>query len=301
MEKASVIMPVYNGEAHLSEAVESILAQSFSDFTFIAVDDASSDNSLAILHSYRDKRLRIIKNAYHRGITYALNQGLAIAEGEVIFRMDADDISHPQRFQRQFQFMREHPHIFACGADTDLIDDAGNRIGYRDTKKGDQPIKIALFLGETSLPHPAVAIRASTVKQRALRYVERYPYAEDYEFWCRCSTFGTYENLPEPLLRYRHHSHSVSQAFKIQQRLSARQILTAHLRRLGLRPSPVELSCHMQFALGLGADAPLPEKAAFERWRHTLIQWNRRERQFAPDVFEPELEQRYSYALQLWR
>lgn len=297
----SVVMPVYNVEKYLAAAVDSILSQTFSDFMLIAVDDCSTDNSLAILRSYRDERIRIVENGQHKGITYALNRGLAHAEGDLIFRMDADDISLPQRLQHQVDFMRDHPQVFACGSDTDLIDETGKVIGHRDTKKGDQLIKIALFLGETSLAHPSVVMRSATIKAYQLQYSEKYPYAEDYELWCRCSTFGTYENIPEVLLQYRHHDKSVSKAFAIHQRLFARQILAAHLCRLGLKATPEELNCHMQFALSLDLIHTMPTKAQFIQWKNTLIHWNRHRKLFEPSLFEPELERRYQKALDLWR
>lgn len=297
MSYANIVMPVYNGEKHLSTAVDSILAQTFTDFKLIAVDDCSTDASLAILHSYRDERILIVENHRHRGIAAALNQGLALTDGELLFRMDADDVSLPQRLQHQIDFMRENPQIAVCGSDTDLIDGYGNIIGHRNTKKGDQRIKIALFLGETSLAHPAVVIRNSILKTHQIQYSEDCPYAEDYELWCRCSTFSTYENIPETLLQYRHHNESVSKAHYTCQRLTARKILVAHLRRLGLNISREELNCHFQFALGLDEEGARPTKEEFAQWKTTLAEWNRTHGLFEPALFETELERRYQHAL----
>ena len=301
MCRVRVVMPVYNEEKYLADAVDSILLQTFSDFILIAVDDCSTDDSLAILHSYRDERIQIVENDQHKGITHVLNQGLSHAEGDLIFRMDADDISLPQRLQRQIDFMQNHPQVFACGSDTDLINETGKVIGHRDTKKGDQRIKIALFLGETSLAHPSVVMRSAAMKAYQLQYSEKYPYAEDYELWCRCSTFSIYENIPEVLLQYRHHNKSVSKAFAIRQRLFARQILATHLYRLGLNATPEELNCHMQFALSLDQIDMMPTKSQFIQWKNTLINWNRHHRLFEPTLFESELEWRYQKALDLWR
>lgn len=297
MSYANIVMPVYNGEKHLSTAVDSILAQTFTDFKLIAVDDCSTDASLAILRSYRDERILIVENRRHRGIAAALNQGLALMDGELLFRMDADDVSLPQRLQCQVDFMRENPQITVCGSDTDLIDGCGNIVGRRNTKKGDQRIKIALFLGESSLAHPAVVIRSSTLKAHQIQYSEHCPYAEDYELWCRCSTFSTYENIPETLLQYRHHSESVSKAHYTRQRLTARKILADHLRRLGLNISQEELNCHFQFALRLDEGGTRPAKEQFVRWKTALAEWNRAHGPFEPALFEIELERRYQYAL----
>ena len=297
MSYASIVMPVYNGEKHLPSAIESLLGQTFTDFKLIAVDDCSTDSSLAIMQSYRDKRILIIENDRHRGIAAALNQGLTYADGTLLFRMDADDVSLPHRLQCQIDFMKKNPQISVCGSDTDLIDQDGNIIGHRDTKKGDQRIKIALFLGETSLAHPAVAIRNEVLKTHRIQYSEQYPYAEDYELWCRCSTFSTYENIPETLLQYRHHNESVSKAHYTPQRLAARKILAAHLRRLGLNISQEELNCHFQFSLGLEQNDTMPTKEQFIRWKTTLSAWNRTHGLFDPALFETELEERYQDAL----
>lgn len=297
MSYVSVVMPVYNGEKHLSTAVESLLAQTFTDFKLIAVDDCSADSSLAILRSYHDKRIQIVENDWHRGVAIALNQGLALAEGELLFRMDADDVSLPQRLQCQIDFMKENPQVTICGSDTDLIDKEGSIIGHRDTKKGDQCIKIALFLGETSLAHPAVAIRNVVLETNQIQYSEHYPYAEDYELWCRCSTFSTYENIPKTLLQYRHHNESVSKTHYTRQRLAARKVLAAHLHRLGLNISQEELNCHFQFSLGLEQSNTMPTKEQFTRWKNMLISWNRNRGLFDPTLFEMELEQRYQDSL----
>lgn len=300
MSYASIVMPVYNGEKHLSTAIESILAQTFTDFKLIAVDDCSADSSLSILQSYNDKRIMIVENDQHRGVATVLNQGLALADSELVFRMDADDVSFPNRLQCQIDFMNENPNISVCGSDTDLIDKKGSVIGHRDTKKGDQRIKIALFLGETSFAHPTVVIRKAILETHQIQYSERYPYAEDYELWCRCSTFSTYENIPKTLLQYRHHSESVSKAHYTCQRLSARKILAAHLHRVGLNISREELNCHFQFSLGLEQSNTMPTKEQFSQWKNMLMTWNRNHELFNPVLFEGELEQRYRDALKIF-
>ena len=159
MPKVSIIMPVYNGEKYLKSAVKSVLDQSFQDYEFIVIDDGSNDCTRSILLGCKDNRIKLIRNITHRGISFALNQGLSLASGELIMRMDADDICEPQSILKQVHFMDQHTDIDVCGSDTELIDEKGKVIGYRNTKKGDQQIKIALLLGECSLAHPAVVVR----------------------------------------------------------------------------------------------------------------------------------------------
>lgn len=294
MEKVDIILPVYNSEKYLASAINSILGQTFSDFNLYVIDDCSTDNSLSALQAYSDSRIKIVTNSQHRGISYSLNKGLSISKENLIFRMDADDISLPERLESQIQFMQKHPYIFACGSDTELIDEHGRVYGYRETKHGDQRIKIALFFGETSLAHPAVVMRASHIKKFHLQYSSNYLYAEDYELWCRCSHFSTYENISSPLIQYRRHHKSVSKAFSIQQRLSARKILKIYLNQLGLNPNPEEFNCHIQFALALDDMDTKPAKQQFRQWRDYLISWNRSQSLFEPALFEAELEQRYT-------
>ena len=107
--RITVLMPVYNAERHLREAIDSILAQSFKPFEFLIIDDGSTDRSASIIASYRDERIRFFRNETNLGISATLNKGIALSSCELIARMDADDISHPQRLQKQFGFMKRNP------------------------------------------------------------------------------------------------------------------------------------------------------------------------------------------------
>ena len=102
-------MPVYNAEKFLAEAIDSILQQSFSDFEFIIIDDCSTDSSVAIIESYKDARIRLYRNNVNSGISYSLNRGIELATTELIARMDADDVSYPQRLQIQYDYLLAHP------------------------------------------------------------------------------------------------------------------------------------------------------------------------------------------------
>src|ERR1051325_1151561 len=110
----SVLLPVYNAERYLESALQSVLGQTFSDFEVIAVDDGSKDNSKKILERFaaNDPRIRVISRP-NTGIVGALNDGLAVARGEFIARMDADDVALPGRFQAQLDYLRGHPDCIA--------------------------------------------------------------------------------------------------------------------------------------------------------------------------------------------
>lgn len=112
----SVLMPVYNSEKYLNEAIESILNQTFVDFEFIIINDASNDNSENIIESYQDSRIKYFKNEKNLGVAKTLNKGLKLAQGKYIARMDSDDISLPERLYKQFKFMEVYNDIDVCGS-----------------------------------------------------------------------------------------------------------------------------------------------------------------------------------------
>ena len=118
----SVIMSNYNTpEEYLREAIESILNQTYKNFEFIIIDDCSTDNSLEIIKSYNDERIVLIENEENIGLTKSINKGLAVAKGEYIARMDADDVSLPQRFEKQINYMNDHTELIVCGSSMELI------------------------------------------------------------------------------------------------------------------------------------------------------------------------------------
>ena len=125
----TVLMSVYNGERYLNEAIDSILAQTFTDFEFLIIDDASTDSTPKILHSYDDPRIRIVTNEENLGLTKSLNKGLALAQGEYIARMDADDISLPERLMMQLNFLIDNKTVPLVGSGAIMIDEDGKSIG----------------------------------------------------------------------------------------------------------------------------------------------------------------------------
>ena len=130
MPKVTVLMSVYNGEKHLREAIDSILNQTFGDFEFLIINDGSTDRTADILQSYQDSRIKIIHNEKNIGLTKSLNKGLKLAKGEYLARMDADDISYPNRLEVQYEYMEKNPNVGIVGSWNDVIDDIGNTIGF---------------------------------------------------------------------------------------------------------------------------------------------------------------------------
>jgi len=202
----SVVMPVYDAQAYLGLALDSILAQTFSDFELIAVDDGSRDSSLAILerHAARDPRLRVIARP-HAGVVATRNVALAEARANWVAVMDADDVAHPERLARQVAHLRSHPEVLALGAGVEIIDPDGWPIRRLKVPLDHAAIDAALMRGRgEALVHPVVMFRRDAMLAAA-GYREGCDSVEDLDLYLRLAERGHLANLPETLLQYRHH------------------------------------------------------------------------------------------------
>lgn len=237
----SVLMPVYNGSRYLTEAVESILTQSFRDFEFVIVDDGSTDDSLTILESYaaKDDRIRLISRP-NTGIVGALNDGLAAARGEFVARMDADDIAMPERFSRQVDFLRANLDVVCVGCGALQIDSRGNHLIPWTLPLDDETIQSQHLKGSTSLVHPGVMFRREAVA--AINgYNSAIPVAQDLDLWLRLGEKGRLANLPNLLLKYRVHDNTISNS-RQQEQLAYAQLAVDHAcDRRGLAKSNLNL------------------------------------------------------------
>ncbi|MDO5012825.1 MAG: glycosyltransferase family 2 protein, partial [Pseudomonadota bacterium] len=180
MPRVSVLMPAYNSEKYVAQAIESILNQTFTDFEFIIINDGSTDDTPKIVREYaaRDPRIKFIDNAQNQGLIAVLNQGLDLCTGEYIARMDSDDISHPERFQLQVEYLDANPNVGVIGAWARLF-------GARDGVYKYKPVVRlldALIYG-ANVAHPAAMIRTSVLRNNKIYYNPKYPHAEDYGFW----------------------------------------------------------------------------------------------------------------------
>ena len=237
----SVLMPVYNGEAYLREAIDSILQQSFSDFEFLIIDDGSTDGSAAIITSFSDPRIVFLQNGRNQGLVYTLNRGLQYARGIYVARMDQDDISHRERFQRQVTFMEENPAIGVCGAWMETI---GDRVGQVVQYDSEPEVIKCKLLFVTVLAHPTVVFRRSVLADFGLHYSEDYQHAEDYEFWIRLSQKTNISNLSEVLHKYRLSPGQISHKHGQEQMQCHMRAQVESLRRLGLDPTLQEARLH---------------------------------------------------------
>lgn len=204
-------MPVYNAERYLYEAVESILNQTFTDFEFVIVDDGSTDASLDVLRKYESQDTRIVLiTQSNMGIVSALNNGLSQCRGELIARMDADDISLPERFAKQLEFLRRNPNCVAVGSSHLNIDADGDPLSivYREA----DPEKLRQIMFENAgsgMAHCAVLMRRGPLVQVG-GYREEYKWTEDCDLWLRLLERGMITNLPDVLMKVRKSLNSVT-------------------------------------------------------------------------------------------
>lgn len=192
-------MSVYNGEKYLKESIESILNQTYTDFEFIIINDASTDNTATILKQYNDKRIIIIENPENIGLTKSLNKGIQIAKGKYIARMDADDISLPERLEKEVRFMEEHPEIEILGTDYYEIDTNRKRlISKVNIPETDEQIRKVLFKYNPFI-HSSLMIRRDILNVIGY-YDERFKASQDYDLILRILAKYKGHNLKEELI-----------------------------------------------------------------------------------------------------
>jgi glycosyltransferase involved in cell wall biosynthesis len=205
----SVLMTVYNGDQYLLEAVESILQQSFGDFEFLIVDDGSSDDTAPILRTLRDSRIVAYQNGVNLGIPRSLNRILPLARGRYITRMDSDDVCMEHRFAAQVGFQEVHSEIGLVGSACLLIDSDGSEKGLLIKPATDVDIRWKMLLTNPFV-QSSVMFRRNLIEREGFRYDERFAASQDYELWARILEKTRGHNLPEPLLRYRVHTKSIT-------------------------------------------------------------------------------------------
>ena len=237
----SVAMSVYNGADFLAEAIESILAQSFTDFELLILNDGSTDGSGAIIDDYakRDARIRALHQP-NQGLIGALNQLIDEARAPLIARMDSDDIALPERFARQIEFLNAHPDYGVIGTWTTDIDSKGNAFPLGG---GDHPTSHAEFItfSEATSPlcHPSVMMRRDAVRAVG-GYHRAFHHCEDYDLWLRLAHISKLCSLPERLLKYRHSDNQVSNRHVVTQQIGAAVAWYAARERSAGRADPTE-------------------------------------------------------------
>ena len=211
MPKVTIAIPVYNDANFLREALDSILAQTFTDFELLVVDDGSTDATRDVLTSYSDRRLRIICHKTNQGRPFARNTALDAASGEYLAWMDGDDISHPQRIEKQVAFLEAHPEIDICGCALQCFHEGKNTVRYPRTS---EQIRTGIIWDPT-IPNAASCMRLSSIRKTQLRYREDQSRVEDYAFWIDALLGANLRavNIPDVLFHWRYFHRPTSMAY----------------------------------------------------------------------------------------
>lgn len=242
----TVVMPVRNGAPHLGAAIRSILSQTVPALTLLIIDDGSTDGSISIARSFADPRIRVVEDGMNRGLAARLNQGLDEAATQFVARMDADDLSLPNRLERQLALMQAYPEVGICGSWYGTF--------TPETYHGhailptDHFHMAARTVFDSPIGHPTVVFNMNHMDKHGLRYSQDVQHAEDYDLWERAHPLIRMRNVPEVLLHYRLHSTQVSSCQGTKQREASDGVRKRALERFNIRVTPEELALHCAYA-----------------------------------------------------
>jgi len=217
----SIVLPVYNGEKYLEQAIESVISQTYDNWELIIINDGSTDNSEKLVFNYTDNRIKYLLNETNRGIIYSMNRGLDEARGEFIARLDADDIALPFRLEKQVEFLKVNKEYVLCGSYFQTIDTSGKVLKNVKFPDNDLDAQSYLLL-HNCFCHSAIMMRAGIAKE--LKYDPEYQVCEDYDLWYRISRKGKIINLPIFMSLYRLHSGNIS--------LTKREIMFTNVNKI---------------------------------------------------------------------
>ena len=291
--KASVILPVHNKAPYLQACLDSVFAQTHADFELIAVDDASTDGSAAILAACPDPRLRVITLRENVGPGPAAQRAMDEARGEYLLRVDADDVQRPERFARQVAFLDAHPEVGALGAAVRLI---GEGDPVRQRPQSHAACAVELLFG-VALYQPTLALRRRVLMEHGIRYHSEWPrVGEDWLLQLELARVTRLANLPEVLVRYRMEGQGISQG-----RDKARSLADLHaraLRHFGHTPPTTEqLRLHGLVEKSFPVPPDARQLEAFHTWLEHLRAWGRRSGAFDPAVLDARLDRAWDELL----
>ncbi len=262
----SIIMPMYNAERFVKEAVDSLLIQSWRDFELIVINDGSTDSSAAIIKSYNDPRIRLIENDGNRGIVYSRNRGLQAARGEFIAAFDADDVAMPRKFELQLNYLYKHPGIGMIGSWARRIDENGKRCGRR-WKLSAPPERItAILLFRNYFVHSAVVMRREVIPESG--YAHQYDSVEDYRMWFDIASGYQVWNYPEYLVNYRMHRASATGTGEMASPEQEKRLYSYLFSKAGIPLDDARLDAHLM----IKGQKPIHDIRALKQIENHLLQ-----------------------------
>lgn len=288
--RLTVLLPVYNAAPYLGEAVRSVLGQSFVDFELLAIDDGSTDESLDILRSFDDPRMRVERNDANLGLIATLNKGLDLARGEYVARMDGDDVAMPRRFEAQVALLDGDARLGACGMFIETF-------GFGRSKVLRYPVRNEQvqchLLGYTPMAHPTVMFRKPMFDHHGLRYDRNFPHAEDYDLLERASHCFRLANIPEVGLRYRLHATQVSRVHSDILQESVSRIRSRRMKRFLQDECSEGVPSMLDIFFNTGRHVTSDEISAVRNWIDMVLDRNRCTRIFNDAELSEFLEARW--------
>lgn len=296
--KVTVLMPVYNGEKYLRQAIDSILNQTFTDFEFLIINDGSTDASESIIRSYHDSRICLVNNTENVKLIATLNKGLGLARGTYIARMDCDDISVPQRLEKQVLFMDGHQEVGVCGGWIQVF--AKDNNSYVQKYPADSAEIKALLFFYSSFAHPSVLLRKDVLIKHKLLYNHDFVSAEDYELWLTAGRYTQFANIQEVLLHYRISDQQISFIHRKQQLDTVYKIRETQLNNLGIHPTDKEKIIHVYLIMNEQPDY-YPSLGEIRSWISKILRANTQQKNYAEPFFSDLLKRKWFLILLEYR
>lgn len=239
--KITVFMACYNSEKFISQSIRSILNQTFTDFELLIVNDGSTDDSVNIINSFKDERIKLIHNLTNKGLVHTRNVALTEASGEYIAILDSDDESYPNRLQLQYDFLQTNLNISLCGGHALVIDENGLETGEKLIVPHSDNLNMQMIFGNPFV-NSTTMFKSSILRE--LKGYREYAPAEDYDFFLRIAEKNMVVNINHFLVKYRIHNHNISK-LKTEEKLNAeRKIISDTHNRLGLQSNDDILNTH---------------------------------------------------------
>ena len=291
-------MPVYNASKYLRQAIDSILNQTYSDFIFLIINDSSTDDSEKIIRSYTDKRIQYHKNEHNIGIALTLNKAIELTQTEYFARMDADDISVPNRLELQINFMKQHPEVGVCGG---FFKKFGNENTLVTRFTEDEMLKATLFFAN-QICHPTVIVRTEVLKINNLNYTIPVEYndnlkhtileLEDVFLWNKLKSKTRFANINEVLLHYRvegqnFSTHSEEIIFERK-----KKYYLYLLNELNIIPSDKNLVLHISLT-NFTHQATIADITNFRNHLHHILETNKKLNIYSPQALQKIIEQKW--------
>ena len=291
----TIVLPVYNGERYLREAIDSVLAQSFHDFELWVVNDGSTDGTVGIVDSYCDPRVKRIDNPHNMGLVETLNRAFTMVATPYIARMDDDDLWEPTKLEKQIALLESRPEIGVCGTSIHKFGDIDSVNIFPEESDA---LKVGLLF-YCMMSHPSVIYRRSMLQQTGLTYRADYFPAEDYKMWVDVLQHSNIHNLQEPLVEYRQHGGQICREKKAEQIALERRLREELLRLIYPNPTPEELAFHLDrfTSLNILSDQDV---YAFRQWMKRLCKANDTTLYVKPEILKSELNRYIQNATRLY-